>query len=123
MSFSLCVSNRYDCISINESTPPRANLAQKLGKFNDEIIPVGIVKEDDGIRPNTSVESLSGLKPVFDPDQGLTTAGNSSQLTDGAAAVLLMSRVEAQRRNLPILGVFKGLYKYNANKVSLTTFC
>ena len=54
------------------------------------------------------MKSLSNLKPVFDPKEGLTTAGNSSQLTDGAAAVLLMSRMEAQRRNLPILGVFKG---------------
>jgi len=54
------------------------------------------------------MESLSGLKPVFDPTDGLTTAGNSSQLTDGAAAVLLMSRAEAHRRNLPILAVFKG---------------
>jgi acetyl-CoA acyltransferase 1 len=86
----------------------KANLAKTLGKFQDEIIPVGKVKDDDGIRPNTSVESLSSLKPVFDPENGLTTAGNSSQLTDGAAAVLLMSRMEAERRRLPILGVFKG---------------
>mmetsp|Transcript_9213 Transcript_9213/g.11617 ORF Transcript_9213/g.11617 Transcript_9213/m.11617 type:complete len:393 (+) Transcript_9213:100-1278(+) len=85
----------------------KASRAKSLGLFNDEIIPVGDVKEDDGVRPGTTVQSLSKLKPVFDPENGSTTAGNSSQLTDGAAAVLLMTREEANRRNLPILGVWR----------------
>jgi len=84
----------------------KAANATKLGLFQDEIIPVGNVKQDDGIRPNATTASLSKLKPVFDAN-GSTTAGNSSQLTDGAAAVLLMTREEAQRRNLPILGVWR----------------
>ena len=53
------------------------------------------------------MESLSKLKPVFDKKNGSTTAGNSSQITDGAAAVLLMSREEAIQRKMPILGVWR----------------
>lgn len=85
----------------------KAARARELGLFKDEIIPVGEVKEDDGIRPGTTVQSLSKLKPVFDPTNGSTTAGNSSQLTDGAAAVLLMTRQEAEKRNLKILGIWR----------------
>lgn len=85
----------------------KAAKAQAAGKFIGEIIPVGDVSQDDGIRPSTTPEKLSKLKPVFDKEKGSTTAGNSSQLTDGAAAVLLMTRKEAIRRNLPILGVWK----------------
>lgn len=84
----------------------KAYKAQSEGKFDAEIVPVGNVTKDDGIRPTTSIEALSKLKPVFDKN-GVTTAGNSSQTTDGAAAVLLMTREEAQRRQLPILGVWR----------------
>jgi acetyl-CoA acyltransferase 1 len=84
----------------------KAARAQQSKKFTSEIVPVDNVDEDDGIRPTTTVETLSKLKPAFSKD-GSTTAGNSSQLTDGAAAVLLMSRSEAKKRNLPILGVWK----------------
>ncbi|KAL0349100.1 UNVERIFIED_CONTAM: 3-ketoacyl-CoA thiolase 2, peroxisomal [Sesamum angustifolium] len=83
----------------------KAAAATASGKFKDEIIPVktkivdpksGDEKEvtisvDDGIRPNTSVAELGKLKPVFKKD-GSTTAGNSSQVSDGAGAVLLMKR-------------------------------
>ena len=65
-----------------------------------------IVTEDDGIRPGTTVQGLSKLRPAFDP-AGCTTAGNSSQLTDGAAAALMMSRAEAERRGLPIVGIWR----------------
>jgi len=85
----------------------KAARAQSLGKFKSEIIPVGDVAQDDGIRPGTTAEKLGNLKPVFDKESGSTTAGNSSQLTDGAAAVLLMSREEAAKRKLPILAVWK----------------
>ena len=85
----------------------KAARARQLGLFRDEIVPVGEIKEDDGIRPGTTAQTLSRLKPVFDPENGSTTAGNSSQLTDGAAAVLLMTREEAERRNLKILGVWR----------------
>ena len=85
----------------------KAARARQLGFFKDEIVPVGNVHEDDGIRPGTTAETLSKLKPVFDPENGSTTAGNSSQLTDGAAAVLLMTREEAEKRHLNILGVWR----------------
>ena len=84
----------------------------KLDEFavqshQSEIVPVGRVSKDDGIRPKTSMKILGKLKPVF-KENGVTTAGNSSQTTDGAAAVLLMTRAEAQRRGLKILGVWRG---------------
>jgi len=85
----------------------KAARAQSAGKFTSEIIPVGTITQDDGIRPTTTVEKLAKLQPVFDKQNGSTTAGNSSQLTDGAAAILLMSREEANKRNIPILGVWK----------------
>ena len=85
----------------------KALRAQKSGKFATEIVPVGSVSQDDGIRAGTTLEGLSKLKPVFD-EKGVTTAGNSSQTTDGAAAVLLMTRAEATRRGLPILGIWRG---------------
>jgi acetyl-CoA acyltransferase 1 len=86
----------------------KAAAAQRAGKFKAEIVPVGNIQEDDGIRPDTTRAILSKLKPAFMPHGGVTTAGNSSQTTDGAAAVLLMSRREAQRRGLPILGIWRG---------------
>lgn len=85
----------------------KAARAQAEGKFVDEIVPVGSVTQDDGIRPNTTMEALGKLRPVFSKD-GKTTAGNSSQTTDGAAAVLVMTRAEALKRGLPILGVWRG---------------
>eukprot|EP00970_Alexandrium_tamarense_P014853 scaffold4446_cov199-Alexandrium_tamarense.AAC.12 len=85
----------------------KAARAQSMGKFQSEIVPVGNVNKDDGIRPTTTADKLAKLKPVFDKKNGSTTAGNSSQLTDGAAAVLLMSREEAMKRRLPIIGVWK----------------
>eukprot|EP00804_Cyclotella_cryptica_P014371 CCRYP_015531-RA/>CCRYP_015531-RA protein AED:0.13 eAED:0.13 QI:0/-1/0/1/-1/1/1/0/405 len=84
----------------------KAATAQRTGKFRTEIVPVDNIDKDDGIRPTTTTETLAKLKPAFSKN-GSTTAGNSSQLTDGAAAVLLMSRAEATKRRLPILGVWK----------------
>jgi acetyl-CoA acyltransferase 1 len=93
----------------------KAAAAQQAGHFTTEICPVRvgndtIIRQDDGIRPTTTTIVLAKLKPAFLPAQsgGITTAGNSSQTTDGAAAVLLMTRYEAQRRKLPILAVWKG---------------
>lgn len=106
------VSKRYhlDRRTLDEfaaKSHQKAAKAQSLGKFKAEIIPVGDISQDDGIRPSTTADKLAKLKPVFDKKNGSTTAGNSSQLTDGAAAVLLMSREEAMKRNLPILGVWR----------------
>ncbi|GKA47078.1 3-ketoacyl-CoA thiolase 2, peroxisomal, partial [Tanacetum coccineum] len=64
------------------------------------------ISVDDGIRPGTSLADLAKLKPVFKKD-GSTTAGTSSQVSDGAGAVLLMKRSLALQKGLPILGVFR----------------
>lgn len=63
------------------------------------------ISQDDGIRKDTTVEGLSKLKTVFKKD-GTTTAGNASQTTDGAAAVLLARRSVAEKLRLPILARF-----------------
>ncbi|CAD6248969.1 unnamed protein product [Miscanthus lutarioriparius] len=98
----------------------RAAAATASGKFKDEIVPVPtkivdpktgeekkvVISVDDGIRPGTTASGLAKLKPVFKKD-GTTTAGNSSQVSDGAGAVLLMKRSVALKRGLPILGVFR----------------
>lgn len=96
----------------------KAAEARKKGLFKDEIVPITVnvkgadgttksvtVSEDDGIREGTTVETLSKLKPSF-RDNGASTAGNSSQTSDGAAAVLLCSRRVAQELKLKILGKF-----------------
>ena len=100
----------------------RAEVAQKAGWFDDEIVPIktkikdpksGEEKEvtltkDEGPRWGTTFESLSKIRPAF-PDYGdRSTGGNSSQITDGAAAVLLMKRSKALSLNQPILAKFCG---------------
>jgi len=95
----------------------RAARAQQQGLFKDEIIPVTVtikdkdgnasqvvVDKDDGIR-ETTLEALTKLRPAFKKD-GSTTAGNSSQVSDGAAAILVMTRGEAKRRGLKPIGKF-----------------
>lgn len=98
----------------------RAAAAIASGKFKEEIVPVtvkvvdpntGYEKEitisvDEGVRPETSLSGLAKLKPAFKKG-GCTTAGNASQLSDGAGAVLLMKRGLAKRKGLPILGIFR----------------
>lgn len=89
----------------------RATEAQKVGAFSQEIVPVRVhqdgeevpVSNDDGIRSDTSAEKLAKLKPAFSAD-GSTTAGNSSQVSDGAAAALLMKRGLANQLGLPVMG-------------------
>lgn len=94
----------------------KAAEAQENGSLNQEITPMETVvhysdgnekkfvaDKDEGVRKQTTLESLTKLKPVFKKD-GTTTAGNSSQLTDGAAAVLLARRSTAERLGLPIKG-------------------
>jgi acetyl-CoA acyltransferase 1 len=96
----------------------KAAAAQKNGLYKDEIIPITVqvkdkdgnektvtVSQDEGIRPDTTLEGLSKLKPAF-KQGGSTTAGNSSQTSDGAAVVVAMTRAEAKKRGLPILGRF-----------------
>src|SRR5438128_3407586 len=80
----------------------RAAAAQDAGRFADEIVPVGEVTADEGIRRDTSLESLAKLKPVFDPE-GTTTAGNAPGVNDGASSVVVVSEEFARRRGLDVL--------------------
>ncbi|WP_112276863.1 thiolase family protein [Lentzea terrae] len=77
----------------------RAVDAQKNGRFGAEIVPVGEVTEDEGPRADTSLAKLAGLRPVHGPG-GVITAGNSSSLNDGAAAVVVVSERYAARHGL-----------------------
>jgi acetyl-CoA acyltransferase len=102
--------SREDLDTYSAQSQARAEQATKEGRFEREIIPVlsklkdretgniiesgETVSTDEGIRPGTTVETLGKLKPAFKPD-GKVTAGNSSQITDGAAAVLIMSEEKA----------------------------
>jgi acetyl-CoA acyltransferase len=107
----------------------RTARAQREGFFQDEIAPIDVTmatldgktgqavgtrevrcERDECNRPNTTLEGLLALKPHFDPDsgQGTVTAGNSSQLSDGASATLLMSRERADELGVPYMLVFRG---------------
>src|SRR5881398_3971707 len=77
----------------------RAAAAQDAGRFDDEIVPVGDVSVDEGVRRDTSYEKLAALKPVFDPE-GTTTAGNAPGINDGASCVIVCSQEFAKRRGL-----------------------
>ena len=99
--------------------------AQKAGRFDDEIVPfttamavadkatgaisqrVVTLAKDEGNRPETTTESLAALKPVI--EGGVITAGNASQLSDGASACVLMEAAEASKRGLVPLGIYRGL--------------
>lgn len=99
--------------------------ATAAGKFAEEIVPITTTMKvtdkatgesrmeqvtldrDEGPRPDTTYEGLAKLKPVY--ERGATTAGNASQLSDGAAAMVMMDADLASRRGLPILGLFRGM--------------
>ena len=103
----------------------RTAAAQEAGLFDDEIVPMDTtmmikdkesgevsevdytVTKDECNRPSTTLEGLQGLKPIRGEDQFIT-AGNASQLSDGAASVVMMEADEAKRRNIEPLGAFRG---------------
>ena len=80
----------------------RAAAAQAAGRFDDEIVPVGEVSADEGVRRDTTLEKLASLQPVFDPE-GTTTAGNAPGVNDGASCVIVCSEDLARRRSLESL--------------------
>ena len=104
----------------------RTASAQEAGLFLDEIVPMNTkmllvnketgdskeievtVEKDECNRPETTMEGLSGLKPVFDPENGTVTAGNSSQLSDGASINLVMSEEKALELGLKPIAYFRG---------------
>jgi acetyl-CoA acyltransferase len=109
----------------------RAAAAQDAGRFDAQLVPVEVpdpagggqstwVRADEGIRRDTSMEKLAGLKPAFRPD-GQVTAGNSSQISDGAAALLLASRAMAARLGLRPLARFAGFALAGVDPVLMLT--
>jgi acetyl-CoA acyltransferase len=96
--------SREDLDAFSLQSHQRAARALAEGRFENEIIPVtgadgGLFNRDEGVRPDSSLEKLAGLKPAFKPD-GKVTAGNSSQISDGAAALLIMSEEKATELGL-----------------------
>lgn len=88
--------------------------AIQSGRLAEEIVPIGLPPtftqmqlQDDGPRENQTLEALAKLKPVFDPLNGTVTAGNSSQMTDGAVALLLMKESQAQQLGLKPIGYLR----------------
>jgi acetyl-CoA acyltransferase len=126
-----CVANRYNVSreaqdEIAFESQKRTAAAQEAGKFVDEIIPMDTkmmlmnketgeskevdytVDKDECNRPGTTLEGLAALKPVFDPENGSVTAGNSSQLSDGASVTLVMSEEKALELGLEPMAYFRG---------------
>ncbi len=124
------VANRYNVTRETQDeyaliSQQRTAAAQVAGHFTDEIVPVTSVKvvtdretkktheetvtleKDEGNRPETSLEGLTALKPVMGEDQFIT-AGNASQLSDGASACVVMDATLAEKRGLEPLGIFRG---------------
>ncbi|CAH0990557.1 3-ketoacyl-CoA thiolase [Sinobacterium norvegicum] len=124
------VANRYNISRQRQDeyaleSQLRTAAAQDAGRFDDEIVPVTATKlvtdretgavseeevtltQDEGNRPSTNLEGLAGLRVVR--EGGSITGGNASQLSDGAAAVVMMDRQLAEKRNLAPLGVYRGM--------------
>lgn len=100
--------SRAELDQLSYDSHQKAAKATREGWFENEIVPIEVthddgsaetIRTDEGIRPDTSIEKLASLKPAFKED-GVITAGNSSQITDGAAAVLVMSREKAKELGL-----------------------
>ncbi len=85
----------------------RAAAAQDAGRFDDELVPVGEVVADEGVRRDTTLEKLASLKPVFDPE-GTTTAGNAPGVNDGASCVVVCSEEWAASRGIEPLARILG---------------
>jgi acetyl-CoA C-acetyltransferase len=108
--------SRLDCDRFAAKSHQKAEKATEKGWFKDEIVPIEIKQKkkdpitfdkDEGIRPGTTEEKLSDLKPFFKED-GVVTAGNASQITDGASAVTVMSKEKADKLGLEPLVIIKG---------------
>ena len=117
--------SRDDMDAYGLQSQMRTAAAQQAGKFDDEIISMTSIKlitnketkevteeevtleKDEGNRPSTNLEGLVSLQPVF--DGGTITAGNASQLSDGASAVVVMDYKLAEQRNIEPLGIYRGL--------------
>jgi len=104
-----CSVSRADADALAAASHGKAAAAEDAGRFADEIVAVEVlrpggrgttlVSHDEGIRRDATVESLAKLRPAFRQD-GVVTAGNASQISDGASALVVMARSEAERRRL-----------------------
>ena len=108
--------SRKDCDQFALNSHKKAAHATQHGYFKNEIIPIEIPQKktdpiifdtDEGIRPDSTLEKLGRLKAVF-KENGVVTAGNASQITDGASAVIVTSKKFAEKHNLPILASIQG---------------
>jgi len=107
--------SRVELDEFSVNSQKKAAKAQAEGKFVDEIVPVQLrirretveVKEDEGIRPDSSIEGLSKLQPAFKPD-GVVTAGNASTINDAAAAVVVMSEEKARELDVTPEAIWLG---------------
>lgn len=102
--------------ALGAASHQRAAAAAKNGLFDNEIVPVEVpqrkgdpitVSEDEGVRGDTTAESLAKLRPAFDKE-GTITAGNASQISDGAAALIVMSKAKAEELGMTVLAEIAG---------------
>jgi acetyl-CoA acyltransferase len=123
--------SREELDAFGAASQQRAARATEEGRFERELIPVGIkdadgnlttesLAADEGIRPGTTAEGLANLKPAFKPD-GKVTAGNSSQICDGASAVLVMSEERAAALGLRPRARFVGFSVVGVDPVTMLT--
>ncbi|PFG42438.1 acetyl-CoA C-acetyltransferase [Isoptericola jiangsuensis] len=107
--------SREDQDALAAASHQRAAAAAKDGLLDAELAPVAVpqrrgepvvVTTDEGVRPDTTVETLARLRPAFSPD-GTVTAGNASQISDGAAALVLTTRARAQAAGVPVLATVR----------------
>lgn len=107
---------REECDAFALESHRKAAAAQAAGRFDEQMIPVTVpgkrgkttvVDRDECVRPESTMETLGSLPTAFEPD-GVCTAGNSSPMSDGASAVVLMDRETAEKKGLEPLAVFRG---------------
>lgn len=116
--------SRTRCDEYSAQSHERAAAAQDAGAFIDQIVPVftdsDVITDDEGIRRGTTVEKLAGLKPAFQ-DDGVIHAGNSSQISDGAAALLVMTADQALNLGLTPLVRYRAGAVTGADPVLMLT--
>ena len=124
--------SRQDLDAFAARSQQLAATATAEGRFENEIVPLSVrddegqgtdetISTDEGIRPDTTVETLAGLKPAFKPEDGKVTAGNSSQITDGASAVLIMSEERAAALGLTARARFHAFALAGVDPVTMLT--
>ncbi len=123
---------RDDMDEFSVRSHQRAAQATAEGRFERELLPVAIkdddrndtdelITTDEGIRPDSSVETLANLRPAFRPDNGMVTAGNSSQITDGASGVLVMSDAKAAELGLTPRARFHAFAVAGSDPITMLT--